>query len=83
MLKRANQGDNHHHHRHHRKEVESQSQPQPQPQPQQGKSKRAIKLTELGPRLNMSLIKIEEGLIGSSKTIYHSSIQKLRMKLNH
>ena len=56
------------------KEVESQS--QPQPQPQQGKSKRAIKLTELGPRLNMSLIKIEEGLIGSSKTIYHSSIQK-------
>lgn len=58
------------------KEVESQSQPQPQPQPQQGKSKRAIKLTELGPRLNMSLIKIEEGLIGSSKTIYHSSIQK-------
>ncbi|KAL6449734.1 SSF1 Ribosome biogenesis protein SSF1 [Candida maltosa Xu316] len=40
------------------------------------KTKRAIKLTELGPRINMSLVKIEEGLLGSSKTIYHSSIKK-------
>ncbi|EDK41403.2 hypothetical protein PGUG_05501 [Meyerozyma guilliermondii ATCC 6260] len=38
--------------------------------------KRAIKLTELGPRINMTLMKIEEGLIGSSKTIYHSQVSK-------
>lgn len=38
--------------------------------------KRAIKLTELGPRLNMTLMKIEEGLVGSSKTIYHSQVTK-------
>ena len=60
-------------------EQEQQEQQQQQQQQQQqltGKSKRAIKLTELGPRINMSLMKIEEGLIGSSKTIYHSSIKK-------
>ncbi|KAK7678647.1 hypothetical protein QCA50_018374 [Cerrena zonata] len=38
--------------------------------------KRAIKLTELGPRINMTLVKIEEGLLGSSKTIYHANIEK-------
>lgn len=38
--------------------------------------KRAIKLVELGPRLNLSLMKIEEGLTGSSKTIYHATIKK-------
>lgn len=42
--------------------------------------KRAIKLTELGPRINMSLVKIEEGLVGSSKTIYHASITKLQIE---
>lgn len=40
--------------------------------------KRAIKLQELGPRLNMSLVKIEESILGSSKTIYHASIAKLK-----
>lgn len=40
--------------------------------------KRAIKLQELGPRLNLSLVKIEESMIGQSKTIYHSSIVKLK-----
>ena len=50
-------------------------------QPQQQESittskKRAIKLIELGPRINMSLLKIEEGLVGSSKTLYHSSVSK-------
>lgn len=40
--------------------------------------KKAIKLTELGPRINMTLVKIEEGLIGSSKTIYHSKITKTK-----
>lgn len=38
--------------------------------------KRAIKLTEIGPRMDMTLMKIEEGLIGSSKTIYHSQVTK-------
>lgn len=38
--------------------------------------KRAIKLVELGPRLNLSLMKIEEGLTGSSKTLYHATITK-------
>ncbi|KAK6198597.1 Brix domain-containing protein [Scheffersomyces amazonensis] len=38
--------------------------------------KRAIKLTELGPRISMSLVKIEEGLTGSSKTLYHSLVTK-------
>ncbi|CUM66700.1 uncharacterized protein PRCAT00004378001 [Priceomyces carsonii] len=38
--------------------------------------KRAIKLVELGPRINMNLMKIEEGLTGSSKTLYHANIHK-------
>lgn len=38
--------------------------------------KRAIKLTELGPRINMTLMKIEENLTGSSKTLYHANINK-------
>ncbi|KAI3406904.2 SSF1 [Candida oxycetoniae] len=38
--------------------------------------KRAIKLIEIGPRINMELMKIEEGLVGSSKTLYHSEITK-------
>ncbi|RLV91586.1 Ribosome biogenesis protein SSF2 [Spathaspora sp. JA1] len=42
--------------------------------------KRAIKLTELGPRINMSLVKIEEGLIGSSKTLYHATITKSQLE---
>ncbi|EGW33785.1 uncharacterized protein SPAPADRAFT_54072 [Spathaspora passalidarum NRRL Y-27907] len=42
--------------------------------------KRAIKLTELGPRINMSLVKIEEGLIGSSKTLYHATITKSELE---
>lgn len=38
--------------------------------------KRAIKLSELGPRINMTLIKIEESMVGSSKTIYHAHVNK-------
>lgn len=41
--------------------------------------KRAIKLTELGPRLNMNLVKIEEG-VGEGKTLYHSLITKLELE---
>lgn len=40
--------------------------------------KRAVKLQELGPRLNLTLVKIEESMLGDSKTIYHSSIVKLK-----
>lgn len=43
-----------------------------------GPTKKAIKLTELGPRISLSLVKIEEGLVGSSKTIYHSTITKTK-----
>ncbi|ODV81100.1 Brix-domain-containing protein [Suhomyces tanzawaensis NRRL Y-17324] len=42
--------------------------------------KRAIKLTELGPRLNLTLVKIEEGLTGSSKTLYHANIKKSELE---
>jgi len=42
--------------------------------------KRAIKLTELGPRINMTLMKIEEGLTGSSKTLYHKVITKTELE---
>lgn len=42
--------------------------------------KRAIKLHELGPRLNLSLVKIEEALLGSLKTIYHAHVSKLRQE---
>ncbi|KAI5967214.1 SSF1 [Candida theae] len=64
----------------HEELLKRQSQPN-ENQPQQQESittskKRAIKLVELGPRINMSLLKIEEGLVGSSKTLYHSSISK-------
>lgn len=38
--------------------------------------KRAIKLSELGPRLNLTLMKIEESMVGSSKTIYHAHVRK-------
>lgn len=40
--------------------------------------KRAIKLSELGPRINMSLVKIEENMVGTSKTIYHAHVQKTK-----
>lgn len=43
--------------------------------------KRAIKLTELGPRINMSLVKIEEGILGSSKVIYHANVRKSEKEL--
>lgn len=40
--------------------------------------KRAIKLQELGPRINMTLMKIEESILGSSKTLYHANVKKLK-----
>lgn len=43
--------------------------------------KRAIKLQELGPRINMTLVKIEENIIGSSKTIYHANVKKLQAEV--
>lgn len=46
------------------------------PEPKSTTRKRAIKLSELGPRLNLTLMKIEESMVGSSKTIYHSHVRK-------
>lgn len=43
--------------------------------------KKAIKLTEIGPRINMTLMKIEEGIVGSSKTIYHRNVSKSKEEL--
>ncbi|KAK6461219.1 Brix domain-containing protein [Scheffersomyces coipomensis] len=43
--------------------------------------KRAIKLTELGPRISMTLVKIEEGLTGSSKTLYHANVNKSKAEI--
>ncbi|EGV66045.1 hypothetical protein CANTEDRAFT_119160, partial [Yamadazyma tenuis ATCC 10573] len=54
-----------------------------QQQPQEITRKKAIKLTELGPRINMSLVKIEEKLTGTSKTIYHSKIVKTPAELKN
>lgn len=46
------------------------------------RKKRAIKLIELGPRINMSLMKIEEGLVGSSKTLYHAAVTKTQRDMD-
>lgn len=51
------------------------------PAPGSTTRKRAIKLSELGPRINMSLVKIEESLLGSKKVIYHSNVTKLANEL--
>lgn len=40
-----------------------------------GVEKRAVKLTELGPRMRMRLIKVEEGLCGG-KIMWHDHVQK-------
>lgn len=42
--------------------------------------KKAIKLTEVGPRLRLSLTKIEEG-ISSGKVLYHHDIKKTKKEL--
>lgn len=42
--------------------------------------KKAIKLTEIGPRLRLSLTKIEEG-ISSGKVLYHHDIKKSKKEL--
>lgn len=38
--------------------------------------KRAVKLTEIGPRLLMLLVKIEESMLGLAKTVYHARVSK-------
>ncbi|KAF8460491.1 Brix domain-containing protein [Kalaharituber pfeilii] len=40
-----------------------------------GAEKRAVKLTEIGPRMTLELVKIEEGL-ADGKVLYHSFIKK-------
>ncbi|KAH3661826.1 hypothetical protein OGAPHI_006004 [Ogataea philodendri] len=46
-----------------------------------GKRKKAVKLTEIGPRLKLELVKIEEGVC-SGKVLYHSRIQKSVKEMN-
>ncbi|KAG7666351.1 SSF1 [[Candida] subhashii] len=62
--------------------LKKKSQPKPTTKEDSGSTtkKRAIKLTELGPRISMSLMKIEEGLTGSSKTLYHAVITKSQLE---
>lgn len=46
-----------------------------QPQEQPASRKKAVKLTELGPRINMKLVKIEEGIC-SGRVLHHEYVQK-------
>lgn len=52
-------------------------------EPTETTKKRAIKLVELGPRISMSLVKIEEGLLGSSKTLYHATVKKTEKEIKN
>jgi len=42
-----------------------------------GAEKRAVRLTEIGPRMTLELVKIEEGL-SDGKVLYHSFVKKTR-----
>ncbi|CAR27326.1 hypothetical protein ZYGR_0I06000 [Zygosaccharomyces rouxii] len=57
--------------------VGSDQQPQqkPQQEEEQPTRKKAVKLTEIGPRINMKLVKIEEGIC-SGKVLHHEFVQK-------
>lgn len=46
------------------------------------KTKKKISLVELGPRISLTLMKIEEGLVGSSKVLYHSQIDKSQKEID-
>lgn len=54
---------------------QQQQQEEQQPEEQQPTRKKAVKLTELGPRINMKLVKIEEGIC-SGKVLHHEFVQK-------
>ena len=45
--------------------------------PAGGAEKHAVKLTEIGPRMTLELVKIEEGL-ADGKVLYHSFVEKTR-----
>lgn len=54
-----------------------------QEEPAQVKSqakKRAVKLTEIGPRIKLELVKIEEGICGG-KVMYHSQVNKSQLEI--
>lgn len=57
-------------------EIQNEARTVRKPEAQSSTRKRAIKLTELGPRLNMLLVKILESMVGSSRTIYHAHVSK-------
>ncbi|KAG7736452.1 hypothetical protein KL923_004659 [Ogataea haglerorum] len=46
-----------------------------------GKRKKAVKLTEIGPRMKLELVKIEEGVC-DGKVLYHSRIKKSVKEIN-
>ncbi|GME87177.1 unnamed protein product [Ambrosiozyma monospora] len=48
---------------------------------QDHKRKKAVKLTEIGPRMKLELVKIEEGVC-SGKVMYHSYITKTKKEIN-
>ncbi|OWB50102.1 hypothetical protein B5S27_g1649 [[Candida] boidinii] len=50
-------------------------------QEEQTRRKKAVKLTEVGPRMRLELIKIEEGVC-EGKVLYHSYIKKTQKEIN-
>jgi ribosome biogenesis protein SSF1/2 len=45
------------------------------------KRKKAVKLTEIGPRMKLGLVKIEDGVCGG-KILYHSHFKKTKSEIN-
>ena len=45
------------------------------------KRKKAVKLTEIGPRMKLGLVKIEDGVCGG-KVLYHSQFRKSQSEIN-
>ncbi|GAV53319.1 hypothetical protein ZYGR_0AI06030 [Zygosaccharomyces rouxii] len=54
---------------------QQQQKPEEEEAEEQPTRKKAVKLTELGPRINMKLVKIEEGVC-SGKVLHHEFVQK-------
>ncbi|PSK56019.1 hypothetical protein B9Z65_4897 [Elsinoe australis] len=60
---------------------EGTPQPAPRPQYRERVEKKAIKLTELGPRMTLRLTKVEEGMC-SGKVMWHEYIHKSKAEQN-
>lgn len=50
-------------------------------QPSATKRKKAVKLTEIGPRMKLQLVKIEDGVCGG-KVLYHNQFTKTKSEMN-